>query len=102
MTNTARIFELPAAAPVVDRLGHCRAVIRELQEIEKQLKVDVGIEMGSHDRVVGHEYLAIQSISERKGGIDEAAIMAALDVDTLDGFRKPATAIVTIRTEALK
>jgi hypothetical protein len=84
---------------IVDQLADTRAEIKVLQANEKSLKEEVGRLMGGKDSLGGDEFIASQSISERKGALDETAIAKKLGVDTLDAFRKAPTTVVTIRVE---
>lgn len=80
----------------VDQLGDIREQIKALGDVEKALKEQVSALMGEADSLGGAEWIASQSISERKGGVDEKKATAA--GVNLDAFRKPPTPVVTIKT----
>ena len=82
---------------IVDQLADVRAQIKALGEREDALKTEVSKQMGAANSLGGDEFIAIQSLSTRKGGIDDKKAKAA-GVD-LDRFRKPDVAVVTIRVE---
>jgi hypothetical protein len=84
---------------IVDRLADVRAKIKQLQDDEKELKEEVGRQMGAADSLGGDEFIASQSITERKGSIDEAKVAKKLGVENLDAFRKSPSTVVTIRVE---
>jgi uncharacterized protein (UPF0335 family) len=81
----------------VDQLAIVRQDIKELQARESELKDQIGKLMGTADSLGGDEWIARQSIQERKGGIDEAKLKAA-GIDA-DAFRKPATTAIVLRVE---
>lgn len=81
----------------VDELGDVRESLKSLEAREKELKEEVGRLMGTKDSLGGDNFIARQSISERKGALDEKVIAAKLGVENLDAFRKPPVAVVTIR-----
>ena len=83
----------------VDRLFDVRQQIKALTEEEADLKAKISVEMGSADSLGGDECIASQSLQERKGGLDEARIAAALGVGNLDDYRKPSSTFVVIRVE---
>lgn len=85
---------------IVDQLADVRAKIKALQEHEKDLKEEVGRQMGAADSLGGDEFIASQAISERKGSIDEAKVARKLGVENLDAFRKAPSTVVTIRVES--
>ncbi len=81
----------------VDQLALVRETIKNLQEREGELKAEVAEAMGTADSLGGSEFIAKQTVSERKGGLDEKAMKAAgVDVDK---FRKPSTTVYAIRVE---
>lgn len=81
----------------VDRLADVRAQIKALAEEEADLKAKISVEMGPADSLGGDEYIASQSLQERKGGLDEKAmIKAGIDVES---FRKPASTFVVLKVE---
>lgn len=84
----------------VDQLGELREAKKGLEEREKALKDQVSEMMGEKDSLGGDEWIASQSLSERKGSIDEKAAKA--DGVDLDKYRKPPTTVMTIRTERRK
>lgn len=80
----------------VDQLGEVREQIKALGEVESALKAQVSALMGDRDSLGGDEWIASQTLSERKGAIDEKKAKAAgVDVDR---FRKASATVVTIRT----
>jgi hypothetical protein len=80
----------------VDQLVAIRAQIKALQEHEALLKTEISRAMGDSTCLVGDEWIAEQSVTTRKGGIDEAALKAAgIDVNA---FRKADTSVYTLRT----
>jgi hypothetical protein len=81
----------------VDRLADVRAEIKRLQVEEIDLKAMIQTEMGSADSLGGDQYIASQSLQERKGGIDEAAMKAA-GID-LDKYRKSSSTFVLLKVE---
>ena len=82
---------------IVDQLADVRARIKELQDVEKDLKDQVSTAIGQSDSLGGDEFIAWQTLTERKGSLDEKALKAA-GIDT-DKFRKAPVAVVTLRVE---
>tara|TARA_R110000765_G_scaffold204734_2_gene309628 strand:- start:289 stop:576 length:288 start_codon:yes stop_codon:yes gene_type:complete len=82
----------------IDRLGEIREQIKELQAAEKDLKVKVQKSLNCADRLLGLEFLAVQSIAERKGSIDEKAVCEKFGVENLDDFRKAPVTVITVKT----
>ncbi len=82
----------------VDELAEVRAQIKALEAREGELKSTVSAMMGDADSLGGDFFIARQTMTERKGGIDEKAMKAA-GIDA-DKFRKPPSIVVTIKTEA--
>lgn len=81
----------------VDQLALVREEIKTLKEREEELRAIVSAEMGAADTLGGDEFIARQTMSKRKGGIDEAKLKkAGIDIDT---YRKPDTAVLSIRIE---
>ena len=80
----------------VDQLASIRAQIKALQEAESALKTQISREIGGGSSLVGDEWIAEQSLTTRKGGLDEKKLVAA-GVD-VDAFRKPDSAVLTLRT----
>lgn len=83
----------------VDRLADIRARIKSLQDEEHDLRAQISTEMGAADSLGGDEFIAFQKLQERKGALDEAKIAAALKVENLDPYRKPASTFVVIKIE---
>ncbi|HWE98856.1 MAG TPA: hypothetical protein VG248_03580 [Caulobacteraceae bacterium] len=79
---------VPGNRHVVDLRADVRAQIKDLQKVEENLKAEISRLMGSDDSLGGDEWIASQTLSTRKGAIDEAKATAA-GVD-LNAFRKPA------------
>lgn len=93
---------LPSNRHPVDQLGQIRETIKTLQEREKALREEISAAMGGADSLGGDEWIARQSMSERKGAVDVNELLHFLDVDEekFDAtFRKPNTTVFTIRTE---
>lgn len=80
----------------VDQLVAIRAQIKALQERESDLKTEVSRLIGGATSLDGDEWSAIQSLSTRKGGLDEKALKAA-GINP-DAFRKDDIAVLTLRT----
>jgi hypothetical protein len=82
----------------VDELAEVRAKIKFLGERESELKAIISKLMGPNNNSLGgDEWIAIQSMSERKGGIDEKKLIAAgIDVEK---FRKPGSTPMIMRVE---
>ena len=95
MTNTG----LPGNRHIVDRLADVRAQIKELEVVEGELKARISTEMGSRDSLGGDEFIAIQTLTKRKGSLDEKRICAALKVDNLDAYRKPEVTVHSLKVE---
>jgi hypothetical protein len=82
----------------IDRLATIRSTIKALAAQEKALLAEISALMGDADELVGDEFIARQSLTERKGSIDTAAIAAAgIDVES---FRKAPVSVMTMRIEA--
>jgi len=81
----------------VDELAEVRAKIKHLQDREGDLKDVISKMMGGADSLGGDEFIARQVLTERKGSLDEKAMKAA-GIDT-DRFRKPASAVLSLRIE---
>ncbi len=84
---------------VVDRLADVRAEIKALTQEEAELKARVSQLMGSADSLGGDQYIASQSLQERRGGLDESKLAGALGLPNLDAYRKPSTTFVVIKVE---
>jgi len=80
----------------VDQLVAIRAQIKALQEIEAGLKTDISRAIGDDGFIIGDEWIAEQSLTTRKGGVDEKKL-AAYGID-VDAFRKPDSVVLTLRT----
>jgi hypothetical protein len=83
---------------IVDLLGALRAHKKEVEALEAQLKDDVAQAMGERDSLPGDEFIARQTVSERKGGWDGKKLEAELGMRAAS-FRKPPTTVYTITTE---
>lgn len=79
----------------VDALADVRAQIKVLAEQETALKEIVSKMMGSNDAIEGEDFIATQSVSERKGGIDEKALKAA--GINVDDYRKANVSVYTLK-----
>lgn len=83
----------------VDQLADVRAEIKKLEAQETDLKAQISAKMGSRDSLGGDEFIAVQTLSERKGGLDEKKIAEHIGVKSLDPYRKPSTTFITLRVE---
>ena len=93
MHNTA----LPVNRHPVDQLADIRAAIKALQEQEDTIRTEVSVLMGDGDVLGGDEFIARQTISERAGSIDAAA----LERDGIDvaKYRKKPSTVYSIKVE---
>ena len=89
-------ISMPNRHPV-DQLADVRETIKTLQAREAELKDEIGRLMGKADSLGGDEWIARQSLQERKGSIDEARLKAA-GIDA-DAFRKPPVTSIVLRVE---
>ena len=89
-------ISMPNRHPV-DQLADVRETIKTLQAREAELKDEIGKLMGKADSLGGDEWIARQSLQERKGSIDEARLKAA-GIDA-DAFRKPPVTSIVLRVE---
>jgi hypothetical protein len=81
----------------VDRLADVRAEIKALEDVEADLKAEIGKLMGTSDALGGDEFIAYQRLEARRGSLDAKKIEAAgLDPDR---FRKASTTAVVLRVE---
>ena len=76
-------ISMPNRHPV-DQLADVRETIKTLQAREAELKDEIGKLMGKADSLGGDEWIARQSLQERKGSIDEARLKAA-GIDAEEG-----------------
>lgn len=83
----------------VDQLADVRAEIKRLSAIETDLKAQISTEMGSKDSLGGDEFIAFQTLQERKGGLDEKRIAEHIGVKNLDAYRKPSTTFIMLRVD---
>lgn len=81
----------------VDQLALIRETIKNLQERETELKVEVSEMMGTADSLGGDEYLCWRTRSARKGSLDQKALEQ--EFGDLSRFRKPDTEVLTFRVE---
>lgn len=82
---------------IVDQLADVRAEIKTLGEREAELKAQISAEMGAKDSLGGDQWIAFQTLSTRKGGIDDKAMKAAgIDVDR---FRKADVTVYSLKVE---
>ena len=78
----------------VDRLADMRAQIKALTAEEKTLTAEVSRLIGDGTSAGGDEYIATQSIAERKGSIDPKKLAdAGIDADA---YRKKGSVTVTV------
>ena len=89
-------ISMPNRHPV-DQLADVRETIKTLQAREAELKDEIGKLMGKADSLGGDEWIARQSLQERKGSIDEARLKA-VGIDA-DAFRKPPVTSIVLRVE---
>lgn len=82
----------------VDQLANIRATIKTLEARETELKEQISALMGGADSLGGAEFIARQSLQERKGGLDEKKLTDKLG--NLDAYRKPPTTSIVLRIEA--
>jgi hypothetical protein len=83
-------------AHIVDQLADIKAKIKALQDLESALKTQISREIGDGSCLVGDDWIAEQTLTTRKGGLDEAKLVLALG--DLAPYRKADIAVVTIRT----
>ena len=82
---------------IVDQLADVRAQIKELEARETDLKTQISAAMGGSNSLGGDEFLALQKLSTRKGGIDDKAMIAAgIDVAK---YRKPDVTVFSLTIE---
>lgn len=82
---------------VVDQLADVRAQVKALEAKETALKAEISKRMGGRDSLGGDEWIALQTLSTRKGSIDaDAAKRAGVD---LDRFRKADVTVFSLRLE---
>jgi hypothetical protein len=79
----------------VDRLADVRAQIKALKAIEDDLVVEVSRLIGDNVSILGHDYVAVQTLSARKGAFDEAKLKAK-GLNPVD-FRKPDVSVLSIK-----
>lgn len=88
---------LPGNRHPIDRLADVRDQIKALEAEEAKLKAEISALMGSADSLGGDEYIARQSLQDRKGALDEKALCRKLNVENLDAYRKPSTTSMVLR-----
>jgi hypothetical protein len=81
----------------VDELADVREKIKFWKEREDELRTIISDQMLGNDSLGGDEWIARQTVTERKGSLDEK-LMQAVGIDA-DKFRKPASVSFTIRLE---
>lgn len=82
----------------VDQLANVRATIKTLQEREAELKDQIGTMMGAADSLGGDEFIAIQKLKTRKGGLDAKKLEAKFG--DLTAYRKKDTTFIELSVEA--
>lgn len=82
---------------IVDQYAEIVSTIKILEIKKDLLNYEIRKMMGSDDSLGGDEFIAMQSISERKGGIDEKALIE-IGID-VSAFRKPSISLVTLRIQ---
>jgi hypothetical protein len=81
----------------VDELADVREKIKFWKEREDELRGLISEMMGGSDSLGGDEWIARQTVTERKGSLDEK-LMQADGIDT-DRYRKKPSISFTIRVE---
>lgn len=79
----------------VDLIGDLRAVIKEAKSIEEELKEKILESFGSSDSVGGADFIAYQTLQERKGSFDEKKLRARFG-DEIDECRKPPSSSIKL------
>lgn len=88
---------VPGNRHIVDQLADVRAQIKDLEGREADLKKQISAKMGAADSLGGDEFIALQTLSTRKGGLDDKAMLAAgIDVDR---YRRPDITVFSLRVE---
>lgn len=82
---------------IVDQYAEIVSTIKMLEIKKDLLNHEIRKIMGFDDSLGGDEFIAMQSISERKGGIDEKAL-TEIGID-VSAFRKPSISLVTLRIQ---
>jgi len=82
----------------VDELAENRAAQKALAEREAELKAEISKMMAGKDSLGGNAFIARQTITERKGGLDDGA-MRKDGIDP-DKYRKPTVTVYSICVEA--
>lgn len=82
----------------VDELAEVRAKIKFLGERESELKDIISKMMGGADSLGGDEFVCRQTLSLRKGALDQKALEA--EFGDLSRFRKPDSTVITLRVES--
>lgn len=77
----------------VDKLGDIRALIKQAQAIEADLKDVILADLGPDDSIGGADFIAHQVIQERRGALDEKALKARFGDGVADCRKAPATFI---------
>lgn len=82
---------------IVDQLADIRATMKSLKADEDTLKGQISEAMGSADSLGGDEFIARQTLTERKGSIDTKAMEAAgIDIER---YRKPGVSVYALKVE---
>lgn len=81
----------------VDQLADVRAAIKSLQSQEAQLKDEISARMGAADSLGGDQFIALQKLQTRKGGLDEKKLAAKLG--DLSAYRKPDSTFIVLSVE---
>lgn len=81
----------------VDELAEIRNTVKTLKERESELVAQISDMMGDGDSLGGHEYIARQIVSTRKGALDTKLLeKAGVQVDA---FRKADVTVYQMRLE---
>jgi hypothetical protein len=91
------VTAMPSNRHPVDELADVREKIKFWKEREDELRGLISEMMGGSDSLGGDEWIARQTITERKGSLDEK-LMQADGIDT-DRYRKKPSISFTIRVE---
>ena len=90
-------IDTPVNRHVVDQLADIRAQIKQLKNDEADCVDEVIAAMTVKDSLGGDQFIAMRTITNRKGSVDYKAMESAgIQVDL---YRKPPTTVCTIRLQ---